>query len=85
MDGPIAISIEGAEEEVRIGGGVWGNKGAGWGVLGPTGSKAPGPGSPTCVPTCVLGWASPFPLQHQAFGRQVVVGKVEVEVRVPFP
>lgn len=51
-DGPVPVGIEGIEEEVCVGGGVWGGKGTGWGVLGTPGSQAPTSAVPLGVHLC---------------------------------
>lgn len=58
VNGPIPISIEGIEEEVRVGGGVWGKRSAG--ELGLLGSPAPTPCSPAGAFGCVPSWGPPF-------------------------
>ena len=87
-DGPIPVSIEGIEEEVRIGGGIWGSKEGHWlGCLGVSWQSSPHPRQLYWGSTCVLSWGPPSNGIEAAQGLKKTSGggNTEVEVRVPSP
>lgn len=61
VDGPVPIGIEGIEEEVCIGGGIWGGQGTGWGVWGCLVTHPPPQATPAGGANCVLVWSPCFP------------------------
>lgn len=67
VDGPVPISIEGAEQEVRIGGGVWGKQGRRLGCVGADGQQSPQPRQPHLSIHLCPGLGFPLPPSTPGF------------------
>ena len=65
-DGPVPVCIEGVEEEVRVGGGIWGDQEQGWECRG---RLSPYPKHPQHIPAESWAGVPPLPAgwrQHRA-------------------